>query len=62
MVPVSLPARPARAVPAAAPLPTRALPASPAAQAIGAYTCDVDYMGEQKQVTFLDTPGHEVGG
>lgn len=38
------------------------LPASPAAQAIGAYTCDVDYMGEQKQVTFLDTPGHEVGG
>lgn len=29
-------------------------------QAIGAYTCDVDYMGEQKQVTFLDTPGHEA--
>lgn len=32
-----------------------------AVQAIGAYTCDVDYMGERKQVTFLDTPGHEVG-
>jgi hypothetical protein len=29
-------------------------------QAIGAYTCDVDYVGEQRQVTFLDTPGHEV--
>ena len=31
-------------------------------QAIGAYTCDVDYVGEQRQVTFLDTPGHEVRG
>lgn len=30
-------------------------------QAIGAYTCDVDYLGETRQVTFLDTPGHEVG-
>ncbi|EFN52432.1 hypothetical protein CHLNCDRAFT_58881 [Chlorella variabilis] len=29
-------------------------------QAIGAYTCDVNYMGEARQVTFLDTPGHEV--
>lgn len=32
----------------------------PLLQAIGAYTCDVDYLGENKQVTFLDTPGHEV--
>ena len=31
-------------------------------QAIGAYTCDVEYLEEQRQVTFLDTPGHEVGG
>lgn len=30
-------------------------------QAIGAYTCDVDYVGDTRQVTFLDTPGHEVG-
>ncbi|KAI3430251.1 hypothetical protein D9Q98_004847 [Chlorella vulgaris] len=29
-------------------------------QAIGAYTCDVDYVGEARQVTFLDTPGHEA--
>ncbi|KAL4421069.1 hypothetical protein ABPG77_001364 [Micractinium sp. CCAP 211/92] len=29
-------------------------------QAIGAYTCDVDYLGETRQVTFLDTPGHEA--
>lgn len=29
-------------------------------QAIGAYTCTVPYEGEDKQVTFLDTPGHEV--
>lgn len=29
-------------------------------QTIGAYTCDVDYMGDYRQVTFLDTPGHEV--
>jgi translation initiation factor IF-2 len=29
-------------------------------QSIGAYTCEVDYSGEKKQVTFLDTPGHEV--
>ncbi|PSC70224.1 translation initiation factor IF-chloroplastic [Micractinium conductrix] len=29
-------------------------------QAIGAYTCDVDYLGEDRQVTFLDTPGHEA--
>lgn len=29
-------------------------------QAIGAYTCSVDYLDDQKQVTFLDTPGHEV--
>ena len=30
-------------------------------QSIGAYTCDVNYAGEVRQVTFLDTPGHEVG-
>jgi len=29
-------------------------------QSIGAYTCGVDYADEQRQVTFLDTPGHEV--
>lgn len=29
-------------------------------QSIGAYTCDVDYLTEKRQVTFLDTPGHEV--
>lgn len=29
-------------------------------QTIGAYTCDVEYMGEHRAVTFLDTPGHEV--
>jgi translation initiation factor IF-2 len=29
-------------------------------QTIGAYTCEVEYMGEQRAVTFLDTPGHEV--
>ncbi|KAL4422503.1 hypothetical protein ABPG75_008700 [Micractinium tetrahymenae] len=29
-------------------------------QAIGAYTCDVDYLGDTRQVTFLDTPGHEA--
>ncbi len=29
-------------------------------QAIGAYTCDVAFGDEEKQVTFLDTPGHEV--
>ena len=31
-------------------------------QAIGAYTCPVNYLGEPRQVTFLDTPGHEVRG
>ena len=30
-------------------------------QAIGAYTCDVAVDGGMSQVTFLDTPGHEVG-
>lgn len=29
-------------------------------QAIGAYTVGVDSEGEVKDVTFLDTPGHEV--
>lgn len=29
-------------------------------QAIGAYTVGVDMEGEKKNVTFLDTPGHEV--
>ena len=29
-------------------------------QAIGAYTVGVAMDGEQKSVTFLDTPGHEV--
>ena len=29
-------------------------------QAIGAYTCTVDYSGSTRDVTFLDTPGHEV--
>ena len=29
-------------------------------QTIGAYTCEVEYLGEQRAVTFLDTPGHEV--
>ena len=29
-------------------------------QALGAYTCSVAYGGEPRQVTFLDTPGHEV--
>lgn len=29
-------------------------------QAIGAYTCDVDYNEDKRQITFLDTPGHEV--
>ncbi|KAL4542287.1 hypothetical protein Ndes2526B_g09254 [Nannochloris sp. 'desiccata'] len=29
-------------------------------QTIGAYTCEVEYMGEQRAVTFLDTPGHEA--
>lgn len=31
-------------------------------QSIGAYTCSVNYLDEERQVTFLDTPGHEVGG
>ncbi len=30
-------------------------------QAIGAYTVDVPSADESKQITFLDTPGHEVG-
>ena len=30
-------------------------------QAIGAYTCDVAVEEGVSQVTFLDTPGHEVG-
>lgn len=29
-------------------------------QAIGAYTVGVDSEGDIKEVTFLDTPGHEV--
>ena len=29
-------------------------------QAIGAYTVGVDTEGDIKEVTFLDTPGHEV--
>lgn len=29
-------------------------------QAIGAYTVDVPHEGEERQITFLDTPGHEV--
>ena len=29
-------------------------------QAIGAYTVGVDSEGDVKDVTFLDTPGHEV--
>ncbi len=29
-------------------------------QHIGAYTINVPYEGEQKQITFLDTPGHEA--
>lgn len=29
-------------------------------QAIGAYQVSVDVNGESKDVTFLDTPGHEV--
>lgn len=29
-------------------------------QSIGAYTCEVDYAELRRQVTFLDTPGHEV--
>lgn len=29
-------------------------------QAIGAYTCTVDYSGFTRDVTFLDTPGHEA--
>ena len=29
-------------------------------QAIGAYTVGVDMEGDKKNVTFLDTPGHEV--
>ena len=29
-------------------------------QSIGAYTCDVEYGEEMRQVTLLDTPGHEV--
>lgn len=29
-------------------------------QAIGAYTCEVQSSGEPKNITFLDTPGHEV--
>ncbi|GAB4815305.1 hypothetical protein N2152v2_002351 [Parachlorella kessleri] len=29
-------------------------------QSIGAYTCSVPYEGLEKQVTFLDTPGHEA--
>jgi hypothetical protein len=31
-------------------------------QAIGAYNVMVELEGEAKGVTFLDTPGHEVGG
>ena len=30
-------------------------------QAIGAYTVDVPTEGGAKHITFLDTPGHEVG-
>ncbi len=30
-------------------------------QAIGAYTCAVPYEDTHREVTFLDTPGHEVG-
>lgn len=30
-------------------------------QAIGAYTVDVPAEGGAKHITFLDTPGHEVG-
>ena len=29
-------------------------------QAIGAYTVEVQHEGEGRQITFLDTPGHEV--
>ena len=29
-------------------------------QAIGAYTVGVQHEGEDRQITFLDTPGHEV--
>ena len=30
-------------------------------QAIGAYTCQVESGEGERQITFIDTPGHEVG-